>query len=185
MKNQFHKTMDQIDIEKMQIARALADPTEFEPLYNQNFENIFRFVYQRLESREEASDLTSQVFLKALIHLRQFRFRGVPFSAWLYRIAINEINTYYTRSEKNRLVNIEILKLKEFIEESDTDLNEERIARIINEIKRLKGEDLMLIEMRFFEDRSFKEIGAIMKITENNAKVKLYRLLDNMKQNIL
>jgi RNA polymerase sigma-70 factor, ECF subfamily len=176
--------MDQLGDEKMQIAKAQADPKDFESLYNRYFDTIFRFVYQRLESREEAADLTSQVFLKALVNLGQFRFRGVPFSAWLYRIAINEINTYYTRSRKDRLVNIETLKLKELYEESDTDLKEERIARIISEIKGLKGDDLLLIEMRFFEDRSFKEIGEIMSITENNAKVKVYRVLDKMKQNI-
>jgi RNA polymerase sigma-70 factor, ECF subfamily len=176
--------MDQLDDEKMQIAKAQADPKDFESLYNHYFENIFRFVYQRLESREEASDLTSQVFLKAMINLRQFRFRGVPFSAWLYRIAINEINTTYTRSNKDRLVYIETVKLQDLCEESDTDLKEERIARIISEIKSLRGDDLLLIEMRFFEDRSFKEIGEILSITENNAKVKVYRILDKMKRNI-
>jgi len=184
MKNKFHKTMDQLGDEKIQIEKAQADPKDFEPLYNQYYEDVFRFAYQRLESREEAADLTSQVFLKALVHLRQFRFRGVPFSAWLFRIAINEIITYYARSKKNRLVNIETAKLKELYEESDTGLKEERIARIISEIKGLKGDDLLLIEMRFFENRSFKEIGEIMSITENNAKVKVYRILDKMKQKI-
>jgi RNA polymerase sigma-70 factor (ECF subfamily) len=184
MINRFHKTGDQLDSEKMLVMKAQADPNDFEPLYNQNFEGIFRFVYQRLENKEEASDLTSQVFLKALVSLKQFRFRGVPFSAWLFRIAINEINTFYTRSKKNRVVNIETVKLNEHFEVSDSDLKEERIERIISEIKNLKGDDLLLVEMRFFENRSFSEIGDIMKITENNAKVRVYRVLDKMKQNI-
>jgi len=184
MISQFHKSSDQLDSEKMQVLKAQADPNDFEPLYNQYFESLYRFVYQRLESKEEASDLTSQVFLKALVNLKQFRFRSVPFSAWLFRIAINEINTFYTRSKKSRVVNIETMKLNELLEESNSDLKEERIARIISEIKNLKGDDLLLIEMRFFENRSFKEIGEIMKITENNAKVRVYRVLARMKQNI-
>jgi len=184
MKNKFHKTIHQLGDEKIQIEKAQADPKDFEPLYNQYYEDVFRFVYQRLESREEAADIASQVFLKALVHLGQFRFRNIPFSAWLFRIAINEIITFFTRSKKERVVNIETVKLKELYEESDTELKEERIARIISEIKVLKGDNLLLIEMRFFENRSFKEIGEIMSITENNAKVKVYRILDRMKQNI-
>jgi RNA polymerase sigma-70 factor (ECF subfamily) len=185
MISQFHKTGDQLDSEKLQVLKAQDDPNAFEPLYNQYFERLYKFVYQRLENKEEASDLTSQVFLKALVNLKQFRFRDVPFSAWLFRIAINEINNFYTRSKKSRVVNIETMKLNELLEESNSDLKEERIARIISEIKNLKGADLLLIEMRFFENRSFREIGEIMKITENNAKVRVYRVLARMKQNIL
>jgi len=184
MNGMLHKTDTQLDREKLLIIEAQADPKYFEPLYNQYFEDVFRFVYQRLEGREEASDLTSQVFLKALVNLKKFRFRGVPFSAWLFRIAINEINTYYTRSKKNRLVNIETAKLNEIFEESDAELKEERITRITDALKNLNGIDLLFIEMRFFEGRSFSEIGDIMKITENNAKVRVYRVLDRMKQNI-
>jgi RNA polymerase sigma-70 factor, ECF subfamily len=167
------------------IMKAQSDPKDFEPLYNRYFEDVFRFVYGRLAGREEASDLTSQVFLKALVNLRQFRFRGVPFSAWLFRIAINEINTYYARSDKIRQVHVQSHQAKEIFEESGGELKEERINRITEVIKCLQGNDLMLIEMRFFENRSFREIGDILKITENNAKVKVYRILDKMKQKIL
>jgi RNA polymerase sigma-70 factor (ECF subfamily) len=184
MKKQIHKTQEQLGYEKSLITKAQANPKDFEPLYNQYFERIFRFVYQRLESKEEASDVTSQVFIKALTNINNFQFRGVPFSAWLFRIAINEISSFYSNSKKNRVVNIETVHLSKFFEEPNSDLKEERIEIIIEALKQISGEELMLVEMRFFENHSFKEIADILKITENNAKVKVYRAIDKLKQKI-
>jgi len=184
MRNQYHKTSEQLDEEEVLIQKAKANPKDFEPLYNQYFEGIFGFVYQRVESKEEAADISSQVFLKALINLRKFKYRKIPFSAWLYRIAINEISSFYSKSKKDRLVNVEAIQLHKLFEDTNTDLKEERIESILVALKHLSSDDLLLVEMRFFEDRSFKEISDIMKITENNAKVKVYRALDKLKQRI-
>lgn len=184
MKNQNHKTREQLEDEKWLIEKAQANPKDFEPLYNQYFEKIFRFVYQRMENKVEASDITSQVFMKALVNINNFRHRTVPFSAWLFRIAINEVSSFYSNSKKNRQVNIETAQLNNFFEEPNPDLKEERIEIITENLKQLSGDDLMLVEMRFFENRSFKEIADIMGITENNAKVKVYRVIDKMKQKI-
>ena len=181
----FHKTIEQLDEEKVQILKARANASDFEPLYNKYFEQLFRFVYQRVESKEEASDITSQVFLKALVNLRNYEYRKVPFSAWLYRIAINEISSYYSASKKNRIVNIDSLQLSNLFDDSISELKEERIEKIISALRHLAGEDLLLIEMRFFENRAFKEIADILSITENNAKVKVYRVLDKLKLQIL
>jgi RNA polymerase sigma-70 factor, ECF subfamily len=179
-----HLTIEQLSTEELVIEKAKEDPKNFEALYNQYFEKVFRFSYQRLENKEEASDITSQVFLKALINLKHFEYRSVPFSAWLFRIAINEINDYYKKSKKERMVNMEAAQLNGLLKESDFDLKEERINKILAALKQISGEDLLLIEMRFFEERSFKEIGDIFQITENNAKVKVYRILDKLKQKI-
>jgi RNA polymerase sigma-70 factor, ECF subfamily len=185
MNHLLHKSSEQLEKEYALIVKAQASSNDFEPLYNQNFERIFRFVYQRVESKEEAADITSQVFLKALLNLQDYQYRKIPFSAWLYRIAINEISSFYSKSNKNRVVNIETVQLNKLFEESDQNLKEERIERIILALKHLKGEELMLLELRFFEDHSFKEIGEIMGITENNAKVKVYRVIDKLKQKIV
>jgi len=184
MRSQNHKTHEQLEDEKWLIEKAQANPKDFEPLYNQYFEKIFRFVYQRMENKEEASDITSQVFIKALVNINNFRYRTVPFSAWLYRIAINEVSSFYSNSKKNRQVNIETVQLNNFFEEPNPDLMEERIETIIEVLKQISDNDLILIEMRFFENRSFNEIAGIIGITENNAKVKVYRVIDKMKQKI-
>jgi RNA polymerase sigma-70 factor (ECF subfamily) len=182
---QFHKSHEQLDSEKALIQKAQTGIEHFEPLYNQYFEQVFRFVYQRVNSKDEASDITSQVFLKALLNIKKFEIRKVPFSAWLYRIAINEISSYYSLTKKNRVVNIDTAQLGNIFDDSEINDNEERIEKIAHALKHLTGNDILLIEMRFFEDRPFKEIADILKMTENNAKVKVYRLIDKLKLQIL
>jgi len=179
-----HKSAEQLQDEKQLILNAQDNPKAFEPLYNAYFESIFRFVYQRVDQKTEASDITQQVFLKALCSLKSFRFKDVPFSAWLYRIAINEISSYYSLSKKNRIVSADITKLLNIVEDTGSENKEEQLERITRCLTTLNSNDLLLIEMRFFEQISFKEIGEILKITENNAKVKLYRVVDKIKEKV-
>ena len=181
----YHKTPEQLEQEHELITNAQADPKDFEPLYNKYFEQIFRFVYQRMESKDDTADICSQVFFKALLNIKQFQHRKVPFSAWLYRIAVSEISNYYAQSKKSRAVNTDVHTLNELLDEINHDYKEERIDRVSLALKKISGDDLLLIEMRFFENRSFKEIADILAITENNAKVKLYRVIDKLKQQLL
>ena len=152
----YHKTPEQVDKEYELILQAQSNPQHFEPLYNKYFEPIFRFIYQRVETKDDASDITSQVFLKALLNLKQYLFRKVPFSAWLYRIAINEISNFYSQSDRNRVINVQATQLNELFDEINHDYREEQIEKITNILKKLSGDELLLIEMRFFENRAFK-----------------------------
>jgi len=168
--------------EELLIELSKADPKQFELLYNKYHEPIFRFVYQRVETKESAADITSQVFLKAMVNLKNYVSRGIPFSSWLYRIALNEVNSYYNRSKQHRVINIETTKAHELIDEMETDKTDEQLSRLYNSLTLLCDDDLHLLEMRFFESRPFKEIADILNISENNAKVKLYRVIDKLKQ---
>ncbi len=164
------------------IEKAKADPNNFEPLYNRYFEPVFRFVYQRMDSKDATADVVSQVFLKALTNIRKFQPRGLPFFAWLCRIAISETANYYTRSRKFRVLNIESSGLTEMAENFEMEISEELHQAIAEAQTKLEDQDLLLVEMRYFEGRPFREIGEILNITENNAKVKLYRVLDKVKK---
>ena len=81
------------------VKNAQENIQEFEKLYDLNYEKIFRYVYQRTATKQDAKDVTSQVFLKAMIKINQFKFMGFPFSSWLYRIAKSE--TYQFLKDKN------------------------------------------------------------------------------------
>ncbi len=77
--------------ERLLIEAAQKDPSRFAELYEENFERAYAFVARRVRDRHQAQDITSEVFQQALSNLGRFEWRGVPFAAWLYRIAANAI----------------------------------------------------------------------------------------------
>lgn len=173
---------DAIQAEWQEIQAAQRNPALFRPLYNRYYEPIFRFIYRRTSDEMLSGDLCAQVFLKAIQKLKGYRFQGVPFSAWLYRIASNEIAQYFRNQQKERTISIEDANIGEMMDEVEIDLHEEHRAVLLETLNDMSDEDVELIELRFFEKRSFKEIAQILNITESNAKVKTYRLLDKMRK---
>ncbi len=176
---------ESIEEEWVLIKTAQSNPAAFRPLYDKYFEQIFRFIFRRTADQNISADLCSQVFLKALQKLGSYQFKGVPFSAWLYRIASNEIAQFYREDKKNRVISLETTQLSDLIDEMEETNNESLRRAMITAIDTLKINDLQLIEMRFFEQRPFKEIAEILDITESNAKVKTYRILEKLKKTII
>ena len=177
-----HKTKEDIETEMLQIKQAQANPTCFGILYERYYKSVFLFLYRRTDDEDLTADLTSQVFLKAMTYLPKYEFKGLPFSAWLYRIAINELNMFFRKHKNRRSLCIEDGSLSKLAEEIDDGDKEEKIILLLKGIQELGHEEIQYIELRFFEDRSFKEIADIMNITENNAKVRTYRILDKIKK---
>lgn len=180
--SKYHATEADLVTENDYVEAAKKNPAKFEVLYNKYYDPIFRFIYQRMDDKEMAYDVTSQVFLKALTNLKKYTYRGVPFSSWLYRIALSEINQFFRDRKSERTVNVETESIKDMVEVLDEDYLELYKSKLIEAIAELDEESLMLVEMRFFEKRAFKEIAEILNITENNAKVKTYRVLDKLKK---
>lgn len=179
-----HKTKENIEAEMLQIIRAQEDPACFGILYERYYKQVFLFLYRRTDDEALTADLTSQVFLKAMTYLPKYEFKGLPFSAWLFRIAVNELNMFFRNHKNKRTVSIEDESLLKLSEALDDEEKEEKIKVLLKGIQGLALVELQYIELRFFEDRSFKEIGAILNITENNAKVRTYRILDKIKKMI-
>ena len=178
----YHHTEEKMREENVWVKRAKEDPRAFEPLYKKYYEQIFRYVYQRMDDKELAGDITSQVFLKALNNLHRYEFRGVPFASWLYRIAKSELYQSFRDKKAQRTVNVESMHVVEMIEEWEEDHSDQNRKILLKVIGQLKEEEVQLIEMRYFEKRSFREIGEILEITENNAKVKSHRVVQKMKR---
>ena len=165
------------------IRNAQIDPDQFRLLYERYFKKIFLFVLHRVGNKEMTADITSQVFLKALININKYSFRGLPFSAWLFRIALNECNSFFRSNKRHRMVTldesiVDHLHAELTADNTPQDL-EERLPQIL---QKLSIEELELIELRFFEQRPFKEVASILNITETYAKVKVYRVLDKLKK---
>jgi RNA polymerase sigma-70 factor (ECF subfamily) len=182
----YHVSVETMEQELQAIEASKKDPDAFRPLYEKYHEPIFRYVYQRSDDKEAAFDITQQVFIKALVNIQRYTFKGVPFSSWLYRIAKSEVYQAIQNYKVNRTLNIDIEGLKELLHDAEAD---ESLIQKEKSLTRCMGQlheaDLQLIEMRFFERRAFKEIGHILEMTENNAKVKVYRILDKLKKCIL
>jgi len=138
-----------------------------------------------MDDEELAFDVTSQVFIKAMNHLHKYEYRGVPFSSWLYRIAKSELYQAFRDRKARRTVNVASMSLFEMIEEMEEDDNTENKTKLFKCLALLKEKDLQLIELRYFEKRSYREIGEILEITENNAKVRTFRALERLKKQFL
>ena len=183
--SKYHASSEALQQEWVEIQAAQADPARFEVLYDRYYERIFSFIYQRLDDKDLAFDTASQVFLKAMQSLHKFKFKGVPFASWLFRIAKNEVYQLFRNQKATRTVNIEKAGLKTLVDDMEEDFYEPYYELLKESMASLEEEEIQFVEMRFFEKRAFKEIGEIMDITENHAKVKLYRILDKLKKALL
>lgn len=168
------------EVEFQWIERTKKDKRHFAPLYDKYYEQIFRFILQRVEDMDIAEDICSQVFYKAITKIHQFNYQGYAFSSWLYRISFNTITDYYRKQKKQRVISIQDTQLKEFYnpeEDQDTELLHRQLSKAL---QYLSHKEMTFIEMRFFEERPFKEIAEILNLTEVNTKAKTYRILSKL-----
>ena len=180
-KGLYHQTEHQLNSEQEIIEAAKKDLHHFEKLYSKYHNQIFRYVYQRMDDKDIAHDVTSQVFLKSMNNLKKFKYKGVPFSAWLFRIASNEVVQYYKDKKSERTVQIQTDYIQDIVA-NESELRREQLSLVIEEIAELPEKELELIELRYFEKRPFKEISQILNITESNAKVRIHRIVAKLKQ---
>ncbi|MBL4705168.1 MAG: sigma-70 family RNA polymerase sigma factor [Flavobacteriales bacterium] len=186
----YHHTKDAIAQEELLIRAAQKDPKAFAPLYDKYYVQIFRFVLKRMGNEQDASDITSQVFIKAITNIKKYQFRGVPFTSWLHMVARNEVNLGYRSKKYDRTVDVQTEHLHGIVDEFDTDeiqnsSDDKRIPQLLSEISQLKLEEIELLEMRYFEKRPFKEVSEILGISESNAKVRMHRIIKKLKDLML
>lgn len=172
--------------EKEAIEKSKENTTYFGLLYNSYFEQIFRFIFAKVGGNEDLSgDLTQQTFMKAMANIGKYEDRGFPFSSWLYRIAQNEVLMHFRSQKKTIYVPIDENRIHDLVDEIDsckTYLSIEDQEKIIQILNELDPNHLDLIELRYFQGISFKEIAEIYNITEANAKMRTYRILDRIKK---
>ncbi len=167
------------------IEKAKHSKEYFGMLYNTYHHRIFCFIFKRIEDEQSAADVTSQVFIKAFLNIKKFEYKGYSISSWFFRIAINECNAFFRKKAKVRIISIDDAGIKALNDQSEVqEENPLSPDDLAIGLSALSEEDLNLIELRYFEKLSFKEIAEILGITENNAKVRAYRILGKLKKNI-
>ena len=112
--------------EWLEIEAAQRDPAMFRPLYNRYYEPVFLLIFRRTADEALTADLCSQAFLKAMQKLPDYEYKGVPFSSWLYRIAINETTQHFRQAQRNRMVSIEDAGLQDLMTEMDEPHHDDR-----------------------------------------------------------
>ena len=165
------------------LERSRKDPRAFGELYEKYFDRIFNFIYRQTDDEDLTADLCSQTFLNALRNVGRYEFRGYPFSAWLYKIATNEVNKHYRKQKTEKVFSIEEIRIRELIDQAQFEWDEEVIARLMSYLKELPTEMLEVLELRFYEEKDFREIAFILDITESGAKMRTYRALDRLRRN--
>ena len=99
-----------VDDDQALVCAAQRDPQAAGKLYDKYYGEIFGYIYHCTLDRSATEDLTSNVFLAAFRHLGRYRWRQIPFRAWLYRIATNEVRMYYRRCRCDRSAGREVLR---------------------------------------------------------------------------
>ncbi|HYS53062.1 MAG TPA: sigma-70 family RNA polymerase sigma factor [Thermoanaerobaculia bacterium] len=160
--------------ERLLIEAAQKDSSRFAELYEANFDRVYAFVARRVRNRQEAQDLTSDVFHRALANLQRFEWRGAPFAAWLYRMAANAVADHY--QEKARAGEFPAQEVSD-----DAMADAERRASLAQCVDRLPKEQRRVIAMRFVEQRSIREIAQDFGKSEGAIKQLQWRALQNLR----
>jgi len=174
--------LSHFDDEPGLVARAKSNPDAFGTLYERYARKIYNYLYYRTGNTHDAEDLTARVFQRALANLGGYTSRGLPFSAWLYRIAHNLVaNWHRDRGRQQTLPLHEAVRqdwqaLRSEAPEAQAEVNEDQ-ARLLAAIRRLPAERQQLIILKFVEQYSNAEIGQVMSRTEGAVKSLYHRTL--------
>ena len=155
------------------------DRDAFGLLYERYIDRIFNYVYYRTGNLHDAEDLTARVFQRAMNHIKTYTDRGVPFSAWLYRIAHNLVANWHrdrSRRQEIPLDDLPVLQSKGDHPARNLVHSPEQEA-LLKLIRRLPGERQNLLILKFVEDMSNAEIGQIMGRSEGAVKSLYHRTL--------
>lgn len=173
-----------LEEERKLIKKATVGESEaFGLLYDYYLPKIYRFILIKVSHREEAEDLSHQVFLQAWQNIREYDDRGHPFSSWLYRIARNTVIDYYRKNKQ--LISLHDSVPFQLAEE--TEINNKtavliEFERVLTALKQLKPTDQEVIILRFIEEFSVAETATSVNKTEGAVKLIQHRALKKLKK---
>jgi RNA polymerase sigma-70 factor (ECF subfamily) len=168
------KALEREPDDRMLIEAAQRERSHFAELYEQNFDRVYAFIARRAAGREEAQDLTAEVFHQALASLENFKWQGAPFIAWLYGIAANVLATHWHKLGRDPE------QLAEDWEQGGTDEIERR-AMLAELVESLLPDQRTVIVRRFVEQRSIREVAQELGRTEGAIKQLQLRALENLR----
>jgi len=181
------------DREKAIVEKCRTDPAHFETLYDEYYSPIFGYILRRVGKYDDARDLTSETFLKAYSSIGKFRWKGVSVSSWLYRIATNEVNTFYRKQSRLGLSFFDIREsfFASYADpaslEAEKEAEERQLAenqmflRVMRIVQGMPPRSQAVVALRFFEQKSIREIAEIVSIKEGTVKSLISRGLERIR----
>jgi RNA polymerase sigma-70 factor, ECF subfamily len=168
---------DQND-ERLQVEAARQDPARFAELYENNFERVYAYIARRVRNRDEAQDLTSEVFHEALTGFPRFEWRGLPFVAWLLGIAANVLSDRWQRAARQQEV------VNDDLDQIGIEDDIEQRAMLYQLVDTLPDDQRRVILRRFIGQKSLREIATELGRSEGAIKQLQLRALQNLRERI-
>jgi RNA polymerase sigma-70 factor (ECF subfamily) len=172
------KALESHNDERLQVEAARQDPARFAKLYENNFDRVYAYIAHRVRDRDEAQDLTAEVFHQALAGLPRFEWRGLPFAAWLLGIAAHVLYDRWRRAAKQQEV------AADGLEQAGVDDDVERKAMLYQLVDTLPADQRQVIIQRFVGQRSLREIATELGRSEGAIKQLQLRALQNLRERI-
>ena len=165
--------------ERLLVEAAQKDPSRFAALYELHFGTVYAFIARRVQDRAAVEDLTSEVFHKALANLQRFEWRGVPFGAWLLRIAGNAVSDRAKRGGHELAVDDPPeVSAKPRLEQAA------ELAQLFRMVEELPKDQRQVVVLRFAEEKSIREIARQLKRSEGAVKQLQFRGLAGLRARI-
>lgn len=176
--------------DKELLASIQRNPQQFGKLYDLYYKKIFGYALRRTGDYHVARDVCAETFLKAFLHIKDFKWLNIPLSAWLYKIATNEINQFFRRKKYEPEA---LRRLQNFNWEKSTTLDEEKnsvesqlkanedFLRVQKHLQTLDIRYQEVIALRFFEDKTIPEISVVLNKPEGTIKSILSRGLEKLR----
>lgn len=164
--------------ERLLVEAAKRDPARFGELYQRNVYQVYAYVSRRVATREEAEDVTSDVFHHALEHLQTYEWRGAPFAAWLVRIASHRIVDRWRQTSR---------ETANAIADDTQDVHMEDVeqrAALSQLVKRLPEDQRRVVVLRFVEEKSIREIAQELGRSEGAVKQLQFRAMEKLRSSV-
>jgi RNA polymerase sigma-70 factor, ECF subfamily len=172
--------------EKDLVNRAAVDQDAFGELYSINVRKIYNYIYYRVGNHQNAQDLTARVFHRAMKHIKKYEDRGIPFSAWLYRIAHNLVANFHRDQSRRQTVPIDNINVPAFSTHPErAAIAQEEQEVLLKAVGTLAPERQELLILKFINHLSNAEIGEIMGRTEGAIKSLYHRTLITLRKEMI
>jgi RNA polymerase sigma-70 factor, ECF subfamily len=166
------------------VERAKTDPAAFAQLYDRYAGQIYRFVRARVRDDGQAEDITADVFVSALRHIKGYQDQGRPFSCWLYRIAVNAISSHYRCRRSHLPLDDDLALGTDGADPIEEVVHRERVRSVWRAVDRLPRQQRAAMVLKFADDLTMEDVGAVLGKSPAAAKLLIYRAVQRLRQEL-